>query len=108
MSPEFDSAEDLRRFDTAVWSMIEEGVPEDTIVARIWDQLGDDPAQLDAFMEHLRVFHHNMLENARIPEWEDPATYADDRAKGARLAPLFGRVIAALVQRMDGPHERPR
>jgi hypothetical protein len=98
---DFDSHEDLRRWDAALWTMIEEGVPEDIIVGKIWDRLGDDADQLDALMEQLRVFHHNMLEDARIPAWEDEAVYGAQRAYGARLAPLVGRVIAALVQRMN-------
>jgi hypothetical protein len=96
----FDTNADLRRWDAALWSMIEEGVPEDLVVTKIWDRLADDPDQLDALIEHLRVFHHNMLDDARIPAWEDEAVYGAQRARGARLAPLVGRVIAALVQRM--------
>jgi len=99
---DFDSHEDLRRWDAALWTMIEEGVPEDLVVAKIWDRLGDDPDQLDALMEHLRVFHHNMIEDARIPVEDDgpDGEYVEQRARGARLAPLVGRVIAALVQRI--------
>jgi hypothetical protein len=98
---DFDSHEDLRRWDAALWTMIQEGVPEDIVVGKIWDRLGDDPDQLDALMEHLRVVHANTLDDARIPAWEDEAVHGAQRARGARLAPLVGRVIAALVQRID-------
>jgi hypothetical protein len=109
MAMEFDADQDWLRFDTALWSMIEEGVPEDIVVGKIWDRLGHDRDQLDALMEHLRIFHHNMLDDARIPAWEDEpmeicdaerTDYRAQRARSARLAPLVGRVIAALVHRM--------